>query len=536
MILIQVKALVIHKGLVLNSNLMKLKIRIPVYAQILIAIVLGILAGVFLKDYVHYSKFLGDIFFLGLKMLVAPLILASIVMGVAGTGNIKRLGKLGAKTIIYYLATTIIAIFLGILLTNLIRPGDMKLEGYSNMIGELRAAAAKAGPLDATAKAALTAILADQGREKTPRYHRDTARQLLAELDKAGHATRSAYSSALLKRVKTRKMALKFKTESFFARVDQERGAHKAKSSKEQIRKLKEKPMTMGEALENLLHKALSNPFAALANLNVMAIIVFALLLGGVLSVLGDRGKPLLKVFDSLNLAMMKMVHIVMLIAPLGVFALMANEIASSGLSVLLVLLKYMATVIIGLSIHAVIILPAILWVLGRMNPLVYFRGIREALAIAFSTSSSSATLPVTMRCLNRNLDVPEQVTGFVVPLGATINMDGTALYEAVAAIFIAQLYGIDLSFGAQATIFLTATAASIGAAGIPSAGTVTMVMVFTAVGLPLEGIGLILAVDRILDMFRTTVNVWGDGTGAVVIARMEGWRHEAPKKEPAES
>ena len=232
----------------------------------------------------------------------------------------------------------------------------------------------------------------------------------------------------------------------------------------------------------------------------------------------------------------MKMVHIVMLIAPLGVFALMANEIASSGLSVLLVLLKYMATVIIGLSIHAVIILPAILWVLGRMNPLVYFRGIREALAIAFSTSSSSATLPVTMRCLNRNLDVPEQVTGFVVPLGATINMDGTALYEAVAAIFIAQLYGIDLSFGAQATIFLTATAASIGAAGIPSAGTVTMVMVFTAVGLPLEGIGLILAVDRILDMFRTTVNVWGDGTGAVVIARMEGWRHEAPKKEPAES
>jgi len=384
-------------------------------------------------------------------------------------------------------------------------------------------------------RARIKKILIGDPKAKAPRYHRETVKRLISEVDQGKKAEVGAFAAALLKRVKSREMQLKFKTESFFARVDRERSAKEAKLSREKIKKLKEKPMTMGAALEQLLKKALSNPFAALADLNVLAIIVFALLLGGILSTLGDKGQPLLKVFDSLNRAMMKMVNIIMLIAPLGVFALMANEIAASGLSVLLVLLKYMATVCIGLGVHALVILPTILWALGRMSPLTYFRGIREALAIAFSTSSSSATLPVTMKCLDKNLDVPDQVTGFVLPLGATINMDGTALYEAVAAIFIAQLYGIDLSFGAQATIFITATAASIGAAGIPSAGTVTMVMVFTAVGLPLEGIGLILAVDRILDMFRTTVNVWGDGTGAVVIARMEGWRKEKVKiKEPS--
>jgi Na+/H+-dicarboxylate symporter len=182
-----------------------------------------------------------------------------------------------------------------------------------------------------------------------------------------------------------------------------------------------------------------------------------------------------------------------------------------------------MATVLLGLTVHALITLPLLLKLVGGANPIRFFGRVAPALTTAFSTASSSATLPLTIDCVETKAKVPSRVASFVLPLGATINMDGTALYESVAAVFIAQVYGIDLSLGQQVLIFLTATLAAIGAAGIPSAGLVTMAIVLNAVGLPLEGIGMILAVDRILDMCRTSVNVWGDTVGCVVVARLNG-------------
>ena len=227
--------------------------------------------------------------------------------------------------------------------------------------------------------------------------------------------------------------------------------------------------------------------------------------------------------FEAFNTVMMKITDWIMRLAPFGVFALMAHTIGSMGLSVIKPLIVYMVTVVLGLAIHACITLPILLKIFGKYSPLKFIRDVFSAVATAFSTASSAATLPITMDCLQENTGVSNKVASFVLPLGATVNMDGTALYEAVAAMFIAQVYGIDLNIGQQMIIMLMATLASIGAAAIPGAGLVTMVIVLKAVNLPLEGIGMILAVDRILDMCRTTVNVWGDACGAVIIARLEG-------------
>ncbi len=220
---------------------------------------------------------------------------------------------------------------------------------------------------------------------------------------------------------------------------------------------------------------------------------------------------------------MMKITDWIMRLAPYGVFALMAHTIGTMGLAVIKPLLTYMATVAMGLAIHACVTLPILLIVFGKYSPVKFIKDVFSAVATAFSTASSAATLPITMDCLQENTGVSNKVTSFVLPLGATVNMDGTALYEAVAAMFIAQAYGIDLGIGHQLLIVLTATLASVGAAAIPGAGLVTMVIVLKAVNLPLEGIGMILAVDRILDMLRTAVNVWGDACGAAVVANLEG-------------
>ena len=220
---------------------------------------------------------------------------------------------------------------------------------------------------------------------------------------------------------------------------------------------------------------------------------------------------------------MMKLTGLIIRFTPIGVFALIAKTIAQTGFDVILPLATYMITVMSGLAIHAFITLPVLSFLVGGINPLAHARAMAPALLTAFSTSSSSATLPLTMNCIKDNAGVSNQTASFVLPLGATINMDGTALYECVAAMFIAQVYGIDLSFGQQMIVVITALLASIGAAGIPMAGLVMITVVLGAVGLPLEGIGLILAVDRILDMMRTCVNVWSDSCGTAIIAKSEG-------------
>lgn len=263
----------------------------------------------------------------------------------------------------------------------------------------------------------------------------------------------------------------------------------------------------------------------SMAEMKILPIIVFSVLLGGTLASLDERGKAAIQFFDTLNDAIIKIIQLIMWIAPIGIFGLIAGRLAETGggeafVQELARLGKYALTVILGLLVHALVVLPAILYVFTRINPLTYAKGMISALATAFSTASSSASLPVTMECAELNNKVTKESASFVLPLGATINMDGTALYESVAAIFIAQVYGVDLSLSHMFIIFFTATLAAVGAAGIPEAGLVTMVIVLKSVGLPEEGIGLLLSIDWFLDRCRTTINVWGDSVGAAVVDR----------------
>jgi Na+/H+-dicarboxylate symporter len=266
------------------------------------------------------------------------------------------------------------------------------------------------------------------------------------------------------------------------------------------------------------------NIFRAATEMNVMGLIIFSLVFGAALTTLGDKGLPAIKFFESANEAIMKMVHLVMLFAPVGIFGLLAANIAKRGggseFQVELGRLAwYAATVLTGLFLQTVLLM-VLYFLFTRKNPLTYTANMLQALITALSTSSSSATLPVTMECVEENSGVSSRVAGFVLPLGATVNMNGTALYEAIAAVFIAQSSGIDLSLPQLIVVMLTATLAAIGAAGIPEAGLVTMTLVLTAVGLPVEGIGTILAIDWFLDRARTTVNIYGDAIGAGILDR----------------
>ncbi len=267
-----------------------------------------------------------------------------------------------------------------------------------------------------------------------------------------------------------------------------------------------------------------TNPLASMVKGDILPTIFFSILFGFFITKSPDPYRQqLTDFFQGVFEVMMRLTHLIIKFAPIGVFALIAKIIAQTGLDAFVPLFRYMITVILGLLFHATITLPLLVYFLGGISPLAHFKAMSAALMTAFSTSSSSATLPLTIDSIENNAGVSNKVSSFVLPLGATINMDGTALYECVAAMFIAQVYGIDLSFGQQLIVVITALLASIGAAGIPMAGLVMITIILKAVGLPLEGIGLILAVDRILDMLRTSINVWSDSCGAVLIAHSEG-------------
>ncbi|MCP4566718.1 MAG: cation:dicarboxylase symporter family transporter [FCB group bacterium] len=384
---------------------------------ILIGMILGVIVAAISVDFALHLKFLGVLFLNALKMVVIPLLFCSMIVGITNLGDVRKLGRTGGKTLLYFLATSSISVVIGLILVNVFQPG-------------------------------------------------------------AGFSLGTASSPEVL-------------SYSFF---------------------------------DWLTAQIPSNIVSAAAETKVLPIIVFALFFGGVLTTIGSKGRPVIAFFEGLNEAIMKIVHIIMWFAPIGILGLVAGQLASEGgvgafASVLEALGKYSLVVILGLLIHGVVVLPLFLKFLGGKNPIEYLIGMSQALMTAFATASSSATLPVTMDCAEEKNDIDKRSTSFVLPLGATVNMDGTALYEAVAAMFIAQAYGIELSILAQITIFGTAVLASVGAAGIPQAGLVTMVLVLQAVGLPLDGIGLILAIDWFLDRCRTTVNVWGDSIGAAVIA-----------------
>jgi Na+/H+-dicarboxylate symporter len=265
------------------------------------------------------------------------------------------------------------------------------------------------------------------------------------------------------------------------------------------------------------------NPIDALANGNILQIIVFAIGLGISLLLIGERGAPMTRVFESFAEAMYKLTEIVMAFAPFGVFGLIANVSGQYGIDVLLPLAKVIGVAYLACVVHVLVIYTGLIALLGRLNPVRYFRGSIDALVVAYSSASSSGTLPVSLRCAQDNLGVSRGVAGFVLPVGATINMDGTALYQGVVALFVAQFVGIDLSWADYGMIILTGTLASIGTAGVPGAGLVMLSIVLTQVGLPLEAVGLVAGIDRILDMARTSVNVAGDLMVTVLVGKSEG-------------
>lgn len=402
-------------------------------------------------DWADTLKWLGSVTFMNwLKMVLVPLVVSSVVVGVASIDP-AHLGRIGGWTLLYYFSTMVIAVVLGVTLVSIVQPGD----GFD----------------------------ADF-RDKQVVEYQDQATEL--------------------------------QTRAKEEKVTGEKGLVYA----------------IGGAAKRIVSQMIStNPIADAAAGKILPLIVFSLLLGTVIAVMGKPAEPLGNLFKSLFEVMMKLVEWIIWLAPIGVFFLVAYTVVRMGAAELLgPLAKYIFVVVLGLAIHAFVILPTILGLLGRTNPFRYMHQMRQALMTAFGTDSSSATLPVTMECAEEFGGVSKKSAGFVLPLGATVNMDGTALYEAVAVVFLFQCFGIELGGVELGIIVVTATLAAVGAAGIPSAGLVTMVIVVEAVNnslgnrvenLPLAAVGIIIGVDRILDMCRTTVNVWGDAVGAKIITRI---------------
>ena len=412
--------------------------KIALHWQILIALFFAVLTGLFLDQTFSVFGislfavlvFIGTLFLNALKMLIVPLVMASIITGMMSLGG-DTLGRLGKKTVLYYATTSLVAILIGLFFVNLFQPGIVDGEPARHIIG----------------------LSAD--------------------------------------------------TEKVVEKVG-DKGA--------------------SDIAEVLLRMVPPNIVTAAANGQMLGLIFFSLIFGFFVSKLkGSPAKVHKDFWQGLLNIMMMMTDLVMKFAPLGVYALVTKVIMMSGVDAFAPLALFFATVLLALMAHLLLFLPAILRYIAKVSPTKHFKAMLPALLTAFSTSSSSATLPITMDCVENRAGVSNQVAGFTLPLGATINMDGTALYECVAAMFIAQAYGISLDITTQFTIVLIALLTSIGVAGIPSASLVAITIILAAIGLPLEAIGLILVVDRVLDMCRTSVNVFSDSCAAVTIARLEG-------------
>ncbi len=486
---------------------------------ILAAIVLGAFFGGLFPDSALHVGFLGRLFLNALKMIVIPLVITSMVCGVANLGDVRKLGGVGKRTVLYYMATTGLSVLVGLALVNIVRPGvdiqrgeDLAGVPYAVEGNHLRLGGAALKRADYDARHQV--ILLDQ----------DIAGILDPDAARGpNHLAVKSWQS------RTGEAEASPRTTGIGLRIDLV-----------VAEKVKGKDRSVLEVLVDVLIGMVpTNIFKAMAETDVLPVIAFSLLFGGVLTTLGDRGRPVLEVMAGLNDIIMKMVHIIITFAPVGIFGLIADRMGQSGgwagfLPELVKVGWYALTVISGLLIHGVITLPLVLLVVARRQVWRYTSNMLPALSTAFSTASSSATLPLTIECVEDRNRVSNRVSSFVLPLGATINMDGTALYEAVAAMFIAQAYGIAMGPVEQVIIFLTATLAAIGAAGIPEAGLVTMVIVLRAVDLPVEGITLILVIDWFLDRCRTTVNVWGDAVGAAVISRYED--NPEPPEAPAQA
>lgn len=415
------------------------------HTKIFIGLITGATAGVlsnflfpdspiiqFFQTYI--TDPLGKIFLNFLIMMVIPLVFASLSLGVAQIGDLKKLGKIGFKTISYFIVVTTVAVIIGLLLVNIIRPGDY---------------------LPATTKTQLMDSFKGQATE---------------------------------------------------------------------IKQTTEKTEFGIQTLVNIIPR---NPIAAVAkpNPDMLALIFFSLIVGIALTLINqEKAAPLIKILEGINDVTVVVINIAMKLAPYGVFALIFSVTSRFGFELLVALSMYVVTVILGLALHLFGTFPVLLKFLSKYNPVKFFKKIETVILTAFSTSSSSATLPTTISVSQTNLGIPSQITGFVLPLGATMNMNGTALFEGVTVLFLAQVFGVNLSLGMQLIVILMSVLTAIGSAGVPSGSIPLLVMVLAMVNIPPEGIAIILGVDRILDMCRTVLNVIGDITCAAYIAKSEGY------------
>lgn len=428
----------------------------PLHRKVLLGLVFGAATGIganvsglaqtqlWISLILPVLDFAGALFIRLITMIVVPLVAASLIIGVSSLGDLRKLGRIGARTLIYYLGTTAIAITIGLVLATAIRPGTF--------IGA------------------------------------NTRDELAREFE-------------------------------------QQASSRVAQASE-----------TPG-VLDLLLEMVPSNPIAAAAEGQLLPLIIFIVIFAAALALVSERQRDTtIDMVSAINDASLTVIGWVMRLAPVAVFALLTAVVSKFGLDVLGSLAVYASVVVLGLLLHAFLTYGGLVALLARMNPLDFFRRVRDVPLIAFSTSSSSATLPITMRVAEEKLEISRPVASFVLPLGATINMDGTALYQGVATVFIAQVYGVDLSFAQLATVVLTATLASIGAAGVPSAGLVTLILVLESVGLASHaatGVALILGVDRILDMMRTATNVTGDLSCAAYVSRAEERAAQRDRENP---
>lgn len=415
------------------------------HTKIFIGLITGATAGVlsnflfpdspiiqFFQTYI--TDPLGKIFLNFLIMMVIPLVFASLSLGVAQIGDLKKLGKIGFKTISYFIVVTTVAVIIGLLLVNIIRPGDY---------------------LPATTKTQLMDSFKGQATE---------------------------------------------------------------------IKQTTEKTEFGIQTFVNIIPR---NPIAAVAkpNPDMLALIFFSLIVGIALTLINqEKAAPLIKILEGINDVTVVVINIAMKLAPYGVFALIFSVTSRFGFELLVALSMYVVTVILGLALHLFGTFPVLLKFLSKYNPVKFFKKIETVILTAFSTSSSSATLPTTISVSQTNLGIPSQITGFVLPLGATMNMNGTALFEGVTVLFLAQVFGVNLSLGMQLIVILMSVLTAIGSAGVPSGSIPLLVMVLAMVNIPPEGIAIILGVDRILDMSRTVLNVTGDITCAAYIAKSEGY------------
>lgn len=473
------------------------------------AIVLAVVFAWFFPRAAAAMHLGGEIFLRVLMMIVVPLVMASVMSGILGLGDVRKLGRPGLYAILYYLSTTVLAVTIGLAVVNLIAPGEsVSAEQLESSSDQTKEAAEFSEKQDARKAAEAAVTTAKEQKAIADKAMADAMTALDADPENA--ELKDAYEEAE-KESQQAKLAL-------------------AKANTE-LAKFGEEP-GMTQIFENLaLMLFTDNLFEAAANADLLPLIVFSLVFAGMLTTLGERVTTITKIIDQANHALMAFVMLLMKIAPLGIFCLVTARLGSAIQegelwSVFRSLSSFILTVLLGLGFHAFVTLPLIYWIFTRKNPYKFMLKMSQAILTAFSTSSSSATLPVTMETAVDEAGVSRQSAEFVLPLGATVNMDGTALYEATAAIFIAQAVALAnpndpelaLTLGKQLLVAVTATMAAIGAAGIPEAGLFTMLIVFNAVGLSPEYIALILPVDWFLDRFRTAVNCFGDSVGAAVV------------------